>query len=139
MNFRTDLLKVSLAILLAYAGCKENPTEPETTSAVVGTVLRKSSNVPISGAIITDLGKKGQTAISDSSGAFTLSVGVITSTYSTTIVTEATGFINDTTDVEIEAGKNETITIRLDQYSINPINPGATGQAASIELVTANR
>jgi hypothetical protein len=136
MNFRANLLKLFIAILLICAGCKENPTEPvNNSSSVKGTVLRSDDNVPIQGAKIMDLGKSGATAYTDSLGAFSLPVGILTSTYSTTIVTEANGFISDTTDIEVEAAKDLTVTIRLKQYSINPITPGATGQAASIALI----
>ncbi len=136
MNFRASLFKVSLAILLIYAGCKENPTEPTSTSSSInGTVLRSDDNAPVQGATIMDLGKNGATAFTDSLGVFTLPVGVLTSTYSTTLVTEANGYISDTTDIEVEPEKDQTITIRLKQYVINPVTPGATGQAASIELV----
>jgi hypothetical protein len=136
MNFRTNLLKTFLVILLIYAGCKENPTEPASnSSSITGSVLRSDDNKPIQDAKIMDLGKSGVLAYTDSLGVFTLSVGVLSSTYSTTIVTSANGYSSDTTDIEVEAEKNVTITIRLKQYSVNPITPGATGQAASIELV----
>ncbi|MBN1397848.1 MAG: hypothetical protein JXA06_07440 [Bacteroidetes bacterium] len=136
MNLRTGLLATCLALLLLCAGCKENPTEPtDSASSIIGTVLRADDNAPVQGATIMDLGTNGATAFSDSLGNFTLPVGTLTSTYSTTLIIEANGYISDTTDIEVEPEKDQTITIRLKQYIINPVTPGATGQAASIELV----
>ncbi len=136
MSFRANLLYVIIVILLMVAGCKENSTEPvNPTSSITGTVLRASDTTRIQGAKVEDLGKIGATAYTDSVGTFTLSLGVLSSNYSTTLVTSAGGYINDTTTIEVDAGKNQTVTIHLKQYVNSPTSPGATGQAASINLI----
>jgi hypothetical protein len=138
MNFRTNLLKVPLTILLVCAGCKENPTEPVTpSSSIKGTVLQKDNNTPIQNAMITDQGKNGVTPVStDSVGAFTLPLGVLSSNYSTTLIVTANGYVDDTITTQVEVGKDQTVTIRLKLANgVLPISSGTTGQAASIDLV----
>jgi uncharacterized Zn ribbon protein len=137
MSFRANLLKVSLVILLMIAGCKDNPTEPVTpSSSIKGTVLRAADTTRIQGAKVQDQSKNGGTAFTDSVGAFTLPLGVLSSKYSTTLITTATGYIDDTTTTSVEVGKDQFVTIRLKQDNgVLPTSPGATGQAASIDLV----
>ena len=136
MSFRANVLNVSIVILLLIAGCKNNPTEPVTapSSSITGTVLRASDTTRIQGAKVEDIGKIGATAFTDSVGTFTLSLGVLTSNYSTTLVTSAGGYVNDTTTIEVDAGKNQSVTIHLKQYTISP-GSTVTGRAASIGLV----
>jgi hypothetical protein len=138
MSFRANLLKVSLVALLMCAGCKNNPTEPVTSpsSTITGTVLRASDTTHIQGAKVEDQGKIGGTAFTDSVGAFTLSLGVLSSNYSAILVTTANGYIGDTTTIIVEAGKDQSVTIRLrPDNGVLPTSPGATGRAASIDLV----
>jgi hypothetical protein len=136
MSFYTNVLKVSIVILLMIAGCKENPTGPGTpSSSITGTVLRSSDTTHIQGAKIVDQGKIGATAFSDSVGSFALPLGVLTSTYSTTLITTANGYLADTTITQVEVGKDQSVTIRLKQDNgILPTSQGATGRAASIGL-----
>ena len=136
MSFRANVLNVSIVILLLIAGCKNNPTEPVTapSSSITGTVLRASDTTRIQGAKVEDIGKIGATAFTDSVGTFTLYLGVLTSNYSTTLVTSAGGYVNDTTTIEVDAGKNQSVTIHLKQYTISP-GSTVTGRAASIGLV----
>lgn len=120
------------------AGCKDNPTEPVTSSSSIkGTVLLAADNTPIPNAKVEDQGKIGGTASTDSVGAFTLPLGVLSSKYSTTLITTVGGYIDDTTTTEVEVGKDQSsVVIRLrPDNGVLPISPGATGQAASIDLV----
>ena len=137
MSFRANLLNVPFVALLMIAGCKENPTEPVTpSSSIKGTVLRRVDNIPIPNATVVDQGKNGGTASTDSIGAFTLPLGVLSAKYSTTLITTVGGYIDDTTTTEVEVGKDQSVIIRLKQDNgVLPTSPGATGQAASIDLV----
>jgi len=120
------------------AGCKENPTEPVTpSSSIKGTVLDATDTTHIlQGAKVEDLGKIGAIVYTDSVGAFTLPLGVLSSNYSTTLRTTMATYDTVTTPIEVDVGKDQSVTIRLKSVNgVLPISPGATGQAASIDLV----
>jgi hypothetical protein len=124
-----------ILLLTLVAGCKENAVEPVAPSTISGTVMREDNSQAVIGAIVVDVGARAAIDTSDQSGAYSLPLGVLSSQYSTTLITTAMGFFADTLPVTVQKGENLTVNIRLRRDTSQQIINGISGRAFSITLV----
>jgi hypothetical protein len=138
MSLNTNLLKVTVFGLLIIAGCKDNPTEPVTSaSTIYGTVTRYQTNdtIPIIGADISDQGTLSKSTVSDSLGHFSLPLGVLTSTYNTTLNISKSGYYDTTATASVEVGKDQTVIVRMKIQDSSIVTGGSGFGPNSIELL----
>jgi hypothetical protein len=109
MKLREIKFLAALVLPFLIAACIEKPVGPVLTMKTVtitGKVLRFDNQAPIAGALVTLV--KSPTPISvktDSTGFYRLSLDT-DSPLSLQIVTVASGFVQDTTTVKIDPGKD---------------------------------
>jgi hypothetical protein len=125
-----------ILLLTLVAGCKENPVEVKTPSTISGIVMREDNSQAVIGAIVVDIGARGAIDTSDQAGAYALPLGVLSSQYSTTLITTAMGYFADTLAVTVPQGEDLNVNIRMRRDSSQPVINGISGRASSITLVS---
>lgn len=125
-----------ILLLTLVAGCKENAVEPIAPSTISGNVIRVDNSQAVIGAIVVDIGARGAIDTTNQSGTYSLPIGVLSSQYSTTLITTAMGFFADTLPVTVQKGESPIVNIRMRRDSSQPVINGISGRASSITLVS---
>jgi hypothetical protein len=113
MRLRTYLSLGIISLFLLYSGCKENSTEAAKTAATLsGRVVDRTSGNIVVGAQIVDQGSSAA-ATSDASGNFTLSFGILSSNYATTLLITHSGYADTTLNVSVKAGEAQTLASNI--------------------------
>lgn len=123
-----------IILLLLQAGCKENPVSPVLPSAINGRVLWQGSNTGVYGAVVVDLGARATADTTDQNGSYALQLGVLSSQYSTSLLTSAMGFFSDTLPVTVNKGESPTVNIYLRRDTSQQIISIISGRPSSITL-----
>jgi hypothetical protein len=141
MNSRPFVFKIFMIALFLYAGCKDNTSEPASSSAAKTTTINgavvDSNGQAISVASVKDINRLKTTDISKTDGSFSLQMQT-TANYDARIVTLRQGYIPDTTDVAgVTPGETRSLTIRLQRdWSQGVIGSTGTDYISSIKLLS---
>jgi hypothetical protein len=143
MSTYTNLLKVSIIVVLLFAGCKDNPAEPSSegsndarASSVSGRIL-DSLNAPIFGALILDQGSFYGIDTSAVDGAFRMNFQ-LTANYTTSFIVRLSGYFADTVTVTVQPGDDLQLTIHLRRDIASPIIPNTDNYPAKIKFISTS-